>query len=266
MALSARTLVVAAVVCGVVLLASLRLRSREEALTLATLRRELSRHADGGADSLEELREELASFAKAAGRGGSAVAGGVTRAVLREELNRLRAEHADALERLSQAHADVVAAAVARVAPPQAVGGGALVAAGAAASGGAGIGHPLGYCKRNAYLSGWDDAAFARAAAAVADFRTSLIRKGHNSHWGVGGHARFGLNPDVQECHGKMQRLGEGDGGKWVCNLEALKPGGTILSIGSDYNTDWERDILKVSPCEVYTFDCTVRSRGRVWG
>lgn len=48
-----------------------------------------------------------------------------------------------------------------------------------------------------------------------------------------------------------------------LCNLGALTHGCTIYSLGSNGDFSFERAMVKATPCEVHTFDCTV-DRARV--
>lgn len=79
-----------------------------------------------------------------------------------------------------------------------------------------------------------------------------------------GGHLRFDVL--MQPIKGACPRLsrigGEGDGGKLVCALDLI-PHSTgnpciVYSIGSNNNWNFEEDIVRSTPCSVYTFDCTV--------
>lgn len=178
-------------------------------------------------------------------------------AVLKRELDALRQEQIATLDALAWRQREVGAAAVAEAGsavaaslprPPTATAIGA--------GGGPVTPYGLSACVSNAFLGSWDTGNFASAARALTDFRTSLISKGHGTHWAAGSWDRF-FEPAVQPCS-PMTQLGEGDGGKQVCALAALKEGCIVWSVGSDYNMDWERDVLATTPCEVYTFDCTV--------
>lgn len=119
----------------------------------------------------------------------------------------------------------------------------------------------LGFCARNPYLSSWDEGEFGEAARSLVDFKTSLVRVGHGTKWDVAGHERFDASPAVQRVE-PITRIAEGgvvtgDGGKWIVAIAAMQPGCVIYSIGSLYNFDFENEMLRATPCEVYTFDCT---------
>lgn len=53
-------------------------------------------------------------------------------------------------------------------------------------------------------------------------------------------------------------KLGSGDGGKILCNLNQLQAGCMIYSLGSNNDFSFEESMLKNTPCEIHTFDCTV--------
>lgn len=227
---------------------SARLAARQRELAIAKHEEEIV--------SIQELRKELSMLTLKSERN---VVSSMKK--LSAKLDRLEKATAAAVEKAAAAvekAAEAAAAQQQQQSTPHPV----IIQASADQSrlnSGANRGFPSGLqaCKRNAYISAWGDGDYEKAATAVRDFRTSLIKKGHRSHWDVSDHARFGMNPDVQTC-GPMVRLGEGDGGKWTCNLPSLQPGCVIYSVGSDYNVQWEIDILNVTPCEVFTFDCTV--------
>ena len=165
-------------------------------------------------------------------------------AVLKRELEALRQEQIATLDALARRERE--AASLSRPPTATAIGAG----------GGPVTPYGLSACASNTFLGSWDTSNFASAARALTDFRTSLISKGHGTHWSAVSWDRF-FEPAVQSCS-PMTQLGEGDGGKQVCALAALKEGCIVWSVGSDYNMDWERDVLASTPCEVYTFDCTV--------
>lgn len=47
------------------------------------------------------------------------------------------------------------------------------------------------------------------------------------------------------------------DASKIVCGLPSLTKGCVVYSIGGNNNWDFELDLLKKTPCEIHTFDCT---------
>ncbi|KAL4425792.1 hypothetical protein ABPG75_009808 [Micractinium tetrahymenae] len=69
------------------------------------------------------------------------------------------------------------------------------------------------------------------------------------------------FNPFVKcsRGNGSLARLGGADdGGKFICPSEALEqPGCVVYSLGSAGNFDFEEEVLKSTPCEVHSFDCT---------
>lgn len=48
------------------------------------------------------------------------------------------------------------------------------------------------------------------------------------------------------------------DGVKWVCGVRTLRKGCIVYSFGSNGDDQFERDILKKTKCEVFTFDPTL--------
>ena len=69
--------------------------------------------------------------------------------------------------------------------------------------------------------------------------------------------------PATITCGGTLKRYGDRgdtDGGKWLCNLDALRaaPGCIIYSLGSNGDFSFEIEMLVETSCEIYTFDCTV--------
>ncbi|CAL5226972.1 g9857 [Coccomyxa viridis] len=60
------------------------------------------------------------------------------------------------------------------------------------------------------------------------------------------------------------QKLGKerrtGDHGKWICGVKTLlqKPGCIVYSVGSNGLTEFEQDIVHMTPCEVHIFDPTL--------
>ncbi|GLC34865.1 hypothetical protein PLESTB_001172300 [Pleodorina starrii] len=55
-----------------------------------------------------------------------------------------------------------------------------------------------------------------------------------------------------------LRRVGQGDGGKWLCDPSTLNAPCTIISLGSGMEFTFERGILADTPCKVLTADCTV--------
>jgi hypothetical protein len=129
---------------------------------------------------------------------------------------------------------------------------------------------PSGYCRENVALLPWLDSNFAAAAQSVVNYRTSIVALTHELTWGEHGpqnicpggtkavsHRPYDSLPDVQALGG-CQRYGGGDGGKWVCGASELKKGCVVYSLGSDGNFEFEAAMLAHTPCEIFTFDCTV--------
>lgn len=78
------------------------------------------------------------------------------------------------------------------------------------------------------------------------------------------GHSTFDLFEPFISCpYGEtLKRWGEeGDGGKWLCGIDHLKPGCIIFSLGSRNTYGFEEAMLENTPCVVHTFDCTVDGR-----
>jgi Methyltransferase domain len=46
------------------------------------------------------------------------------------------------------------------------------------------------------------------------------------------------------------------DDGKYLCGIETLRAPCSIFSLGSHGQTTFEEEMLKLTPCKVYTFDC----------
>jgi hypothetical protein len=76
----------------------------------------------------------------------------------------------------------------------------------------------------------------------------------------------FDIAPQIISCPPGMKLslvgVDKADGGKWVCGFEALKAPCHILSLGSNGNYHFENDVLANTPCNIYTFDCTLENRG----
>jgi hypothetical protein len=52
----------------------------------------------------------------------------------------------------------------------------------------------------------------------------------------------------------------QSDGAKIICSVATLQAPCVIYSLGSNGDVSFEQDIIKQTPCEVHTFDCTVAS------
>lgn len=57
---------------------------------------------------------------------------------------------------------------------------------------------------------------------------------------------------------GLMRYGGDGDGGKWLCQLGQPKAPCLIYSLGSYGEIDFEEAMIAATPCDVWSFDCTV--------
>jgi hypothetical protein len=118
------------------------------------------------------------------------------------------------------------------------------------------------WCHRNPYLSDWGDAQFTEAADAAMAFRASENRQGLEKSWHAPKWGRFDAAPGTVPC-GRLEQYPRTDdplfdGSKWLCDLEILEPGCIIYSLGSNAQFDFEYAVAAATPCEVYSFDCTV--------
>lgn len=59
---------------------------------------------------------------------------------------------------------------------------------------------------------------------------------------------------------GKVRHVSLRDGGKFVCGIDALRPGCLVYNVGSNNQIDFEEAIKELTPCEVHTFDPTLTS------
>lgn len=64
--------------------------------------------------------------------------------------------------------------------------------------------------------------------------------------------------PQTQACEPQLRYPPEHDGGKVLCALAELHAPCVIYSLGSNLNFDFELSMLNNTPCEIFTFDCTV--------
>lgn len=106
---------------------------------------------------------------------------------------------------------------------------------------------------------------FVAAASSISDFRStqnSLALDNPIHHHDLGW-ARFDATPRLSDCPG-LTRFPESevntasDGGKWLCGIKSLGEGCVIYSLGSNAEFDFEYEMVEATPCEVFTFDCTV--------
>ena len=73
----------------------------------------------------------------------------------------------------------------------------------------------------------------------------------------------YALRPSIGCPGAALVRFGGnarrgGDGGKYLCNLGSLTQGCIIYSLGSNGDFSFERSMVRATPCDVHTFDCTV--------
>lgn len=63
------------------------------------------------------------------------------------------------------------------------------------------------------------------------------------------------------------ERIGYGEGGKWICNVDAISAQEkcTMISIGSNNDFSFELEVLKRIPhCEIHVFDHTIKNPSRL--
>ena len=118
-------------------------------------------------------------------------------------------------------------------------------------------------CTANPLVAGWLPSDFARAVSerVVYAARSPGILKGLDGLALSHGRTWFELlAPTMLTCGGGgLVRYGvSGDGGKQLCNVRGLPPKCVILSLGSAGQWDFEEAMSSATPCEVYTFDCTI--------
>ena len=116
---------------------------------------------------------------------------------------------------------------------------------------------------------GWSIAQWQKAAGAAAAYNSSralaalaAIPIDRPSEW-------YDLMPPMLACGGRdpearphraalMRYGGRADGGKWLCSMAELEPPCVVYSIGSWGDIDFEEAMSSNTPCQIYTFDCTV--------
>ena len=120
------------------------------------------------------------------------------------------------------------------------------------------------WCRANPFLRAWRDADFTAAAASLVKWRGAIVELTHELTWGAhlaeaATHKPYDALPPAQALAGCV-RHGAGSGGKWICggNAAQLAPGCVIYSVGSDGDLTFERDMIKATPCEIHTLDCTL--------
>jgi hypothetical protein len=120
------------------------------------------------------------------------------------------------------------------------------------------------WCRRNPYLREWGNANFTDAADAAAAFRANENKYGLEKSWHAPEWGLFDAAPGSMPC-GKMEQYPRTDdplfdGAKWLCNLDTLEPGCVIYSLGSNAQFDFEFAVAAATPCDIFSFDCTVAS------
>ena len=121
----------------------------------------------------------------------------------------------------------------------------------------------------SAVRASWSDDDFAAAYRQRLAYKTTVVSAALQTLWGAEGHGRFNIAPPALSCKGSKKRYGEGDGGKWICELGALQfdksqqqqqqqRGCVIYSMGSNYDFQLEEALAAETPCELHTFDCSV--------
>lgn len=115
------------------------------------------------------------------------------------------------------------------------------------------------YCLQNPFLSTWDKSSFQTAADSLILARTKLIKNSFSDRFAPNWH-RFNTAPLSQLCNGELERFPQGteDGGKLVCSLNQVRSPCVIYSLGSALSFDFELEMIKNTPCDIHTFDCTV--------
>ena len=118
---------------------------------------------------------------------------------------------------------------------------------------------------------GWSIAQWQEAVGAASAYRErrastlaalTAIPIDRPSEW-------FDLMPPMLACGGRdpearphraalMRYGGRADGGKWLCSMAELEAPCTVYSLGSWGDIDFEEAISSNTPCQIYTFDCTV--------
>lgn len=114
------------------------------------------------------------------------------------------------------------------------------------------------WCVSNLFLSEWNATNFARSAASVAAWRGSVVRLTHEETYGEDrDHRQYNHLPAVQPLGG-WALYGDSDGAKWVSGLADLRAPCVIYSLGSNGDFSFEAAVVRASPCEVHTLDCTL--------
>jgi FkbM family methyltransferase len=119
---------------------------------------------------------------------------------------------------------------------------------------------PEKFCRSNPYVKDWDDSKFLKAAESLVSFRSNQNDFALERHWKAEGWGRFDASPSTVPCNDFARFPLDPiiDGGKWLCGISSLKKGCIIYSLGSNAQFDFEYLMVENTPCEIYTFDCTV--------
>ena len=108
-----------------------------------------------------------------------------------------------------------------------------------------------------------------REGAELKDFELSEARLSryslfhpHTNGASEGANAWYQNNVEPSITCPQEERIGiHGEGGKWMCNIDALKEKKDCLiySVGSENDFTWEEEVKRRAPnCEIHTFDHTV--------
>jgi hypothetical protein len=127
---------------------------------------------------------------------------------------------------------------------------------------------PSHWCTGNIFLWDWKPSQFEDAAEALVSFRSTQNKMSlDSSDWRDPGHSRFNAMPPLVQCSSSSGGLvryppedAPGlDGGKWLCSIEVLQERDCVIfSLGSNAEFSFEYDMVRSTPCQVHSFDCTV--------
>ena len=126
---------------------------------------------------------------------------------------------------------------------------------------------PSTWCTHNPFLSSWGADNFLKAAEALVSSRGSLTRLALGEKYHAPAWAKFDVAPPLQRCSPVSRyplKLADpmtwDDGGKLFCDIPTLKPGCVVYSLGSAGDFRFEQSMVEATPCEIFTFDCTMPS------
>jgi hypothetical protein len=125
---------------------------------------------------------------------------------------------------------------------------------------------PKNQCINNPFLASWNAAAFTSASESLILARGKLAESLQYTIRFSSGWERFNSAPSVQLCRGALHRFPEtasgikskDDGGKILCSIQKLQAPCVIYSLGSNLQFEFEFEMAKHTPCDIFTFDCTV--------